>query len=352
MRLLHVIQELRTGGAERVVVSLSHGARASGHDVAVASAPGRLLRELDVEHFQLPMLERRPWRVPLAGFELRRALRAWRPDLVHCHNPGMAAVTSLATLRGRRPQALVSVHGVPEADWPAAARVLRFARLPVVACGPGVGTALAEHGAHVLATIPNGVSPAPPAADRATLEREWNLPPGRSLVMSVGRLVPAKNHALAIRALAEVPDAVLAIVGEGPLRAELETEAQKQGVTDRVVFTGLREDARSPLGAADVVVACSRAEGLPMAVLEALAAGRALVATNVRGLRELLSHGRDALLVPEDDAPALAAAVRRVLEDRTLGQKLGSNARQLAARYTEEAMVAQYLALYARLTAR
>ena len=344
-----MIQELRTGGAERVVVSLAHGARAAGHRVAVASAPGELAGELGGEHFPLPILERKPWRTPVATVKLAGALRAWRPDLVHCHNPGMAAVTSFATFRGRRPPGLVSVHGVPEADWPATVRVLRLAGLPIVACGPGIQEALDQYGAVAAATIPNGVSPAPPAAARVELEREWSLPSGSPLLVSVGRLVDAKNHELTIRALGSIPQAALAIVGEGPLRRELERSAETAGVADRVFFAGLRDDARELIGAADVVVVSSRAEGLPMVVLETLAAARPLVATAVRGLRELLTDGQDALLVPEDDPGALANAIRRLLDDRALAGRLGTRARELASGFTEDRMVSAYLTFYARL---
>jgi glycosyltransferase involved in cell wall biosynthesis len=347
-----VIQEMRTGGAERVVVSLAHGARSAGHRVAVASAPGELLDELGEDHFPLPLLGRRPQRVPIAAWKLAQSLRAWQPELVHCHNPSMAAVTALATARGRRIRALVSVHGVAEPEWAAAARVLKLAGMPVVACGPGVREALAEHGAEPIATIANGVSPPPVPARRSDLEREWGLAPERPLLVSVGRLVEAKNHALAIRALASIPDAMLVIVGEGPLRRTLELAAARERVEDRVVFAGLRSDARELIGVADVLVVTSRAEGLSMAVLETLAAGRPLVATAVRGLRDLLSDGEDALLVPENDPSALARAVRRVLDDPKLAARLGVGGRRLAARFTEAAMVSDYLALYTRLAAR
>src|SRR5437879_10599763 len=173
---------MRTGGAERVVVSLTQGARAHGHDVAVASGPGELLSELPAEtrHFPLQLLERRPTAVPGAALRLWRVLRRWRPQIVHCHNPGMAIVTSLSTMRGRAPHAVVSVHGVPEADWPGTARFLRLAGLPAVACGPGVESALAENGLPVAETIWNGVSPPPPAAARTQLDREWDVAAGKS----------------------------------------------------------------------------------------------------------------------------------------------------------------------------
>ncbi len=126
-------------------------------------------------------------------------------------------------------------------------------------------------------------------------------------------------------------------------------EAAARPLDGRVVFTGTRRDARAITGAADVVVIPSESEGLPLAALEALAGGRPIVATAVRGLRDLLNDGRTALLVPPGDAEALAAAVRRVLDDPELARSLGEAGLQEASRYTENGMVASYLSLYAEV---
>jgi glycosyltransferase involved in cell wall biosynthesis len=351
VRILEVIQELRTGGAERVLVSIAAGARAAGHEVAVAAAPGELERELEAERFPVPLVERRPWRLPGAALAVRRAVRAWRPELVHAHNPGMAAVVALALADRGRPRALVSAQGTAEEDWPAAARLLRLSRLPVVACGPGVAAALEERGIEPVATIANAVGPAPPPADRQALEQEWGLAPGTRLVVAVGRLVEQKNHALAIRALVGVPAATLLILGEGHLRGELEGLVDELGLSDRVVLPGRRDDARAIMGAADAVILPSHWEGLPLAALEALASGTPLVATAVRGSRELLHDGEDALLVPPGDAEALAEALSRVLGDRELASRLSAGGLRAAADASEEAMVAAYLELYERIVA-
>jgi glycosyltransferase involved in cell wall biosynthesis len=346
VRILYVIQELATGGAERMVGSLVGGARRSGHDVAVAAAAGPLEAELGVPVFPLPVVRRRPATAARAAWALGRALREWRPSLVHCHNPGMAVVTALATLRGRRRPALASMHGVAEEDYPAAARALRLAGLPVVACGPGVAAALAEHGVVVETTIVNGIAPAPRAADRGQLASEWALPPDAPLLVNVGRLVEQKNQALAVRALAKVPRAVLVILGEGPTRTELEREAREAGVAERVVLAGIRPDARPVIGAADAVVVSSHWEGLPLVALEALAAGTPLVATAVRGVRELLVDGETAVLVEPGDSAALAAGVRRILDDSQFARELGERGRRLAAKYSEEGMIRSFLELY------
>lgn len=330
-------------------MTVAGAARKAGHEVAVAATPGLLAARLDGSFFPLPMLNRRRWKVPGAAWTLRRAIHRWRPHVVQAYNPGMGMVTALATFRGASPPAFVTVHGVPEEDYPRAARLLRWSGLPVVACGPGVTAGLQQAGGTVLRTIVNGVSPAPPPADRGALAAQWGLGPDRSLFVCVGRLASAKNQSLAIRALASIPDAALMLIGDGPDRGRLAAEANRMGVAERVVFAGYREDARDIIGAADVVVIPSRSEGLPGAALEALAAGRPLIATAVRGLRELLTDEVDALLVPPDDPSALAAALRRVLTEPGLGARLGRSGQRLAARYPVEAMVRGYLELYERL---
>jgi glycosyltransferase involved in cell wall biosynthesis len=349
VRILHVIQELEMGGAERVVVTLAAGAREAGHEVAVASAAGALRDELDGEQFELPLVRRRPWRVALAARALGRALRAWQPDLLHCHNAGMALVASLATRRGREAPGLVTFHGIADEDYGAAARSFRLAALPVVACGPGVETGLLERGLRPLTTIVNGISPAPPPADREALEAELGLPAGRPLLVSVGRLIPQKEQLTTIRAVGELPEATLLLVGEGPLRTDLERQVAEQGLDGRVIFTGVRRDARAVVGAADAFVLSSAGEGLPLAALEALSGGTPVVATAVRGTRELFTDGETALLTPAGDAAGLAAALARVLTDPALAARLAEGGRELAAGFTDTAMVERYLELYERL---
>lgn len=349
MRVLHVIQELRTGGAERVLLSLAHAGAARGDSVAVAAGPGELGEELPGELLPLPLLERRPTRLPAAVLAVSRAIRHTRPQLVHAHNPGVALAVAAATLRGRRPRALVTVQGVPDEDYAPTARLLRLAGLPVVACGPGVSAALAAEGLDVRAMIPNSVSPPPEPLPREQIQREFGVSNGAPLIVAVGRLVHQKNHELAIRALTDVPDGILLVAGDGPLRPHLERYAREAGVAERVVLAGVRPDARALVRAADVAVLPSRWEGLPLAGIEALAGGTPLVATAVTGVREVFDDGRDALLVPPDDADALAGALRRVLSDGELRERLRGAGLQKAARYTEKAMVEQYFELYGSL---
>jgi glycosyltransferase involved in cell wall biosynthesis len=349
MRILHVIQELGLGGAERVTLSLVCGAHAAGHDVQVAAADGALAAELPSPVHPLPLLERRLRRFPRAAARLAAVLRVERPDLVHAHNPAMALLVALAAVRRRRLPALVSVHGFAERDDRIATRVLRLSRLPIVACGPAIEDALRAQAIPVVAMISNGLPSAPAPANPAAARRAWGVEQGQALVLSVGRLVPDKDHSVAVSAMARLPNAVLAIVGSGPDEARLRSHALAEGVSDRVIFAGPRSDAWSLMGAADAVVLTSRAEGMPLTVLEALAIGAPLIATSVRGVSGLVSDGETAILVPPDDEAALASGVSRVLTDKDLARRLRAAGKQLARTFDESSMTAAYLELYARI---
>jgi glycosyltransferase involved in cell wall biosynthesis len=282
---------------------------------------------------------------------LLKAIKDWQPDVVHCHNPGMAVSAALVTMRGHRPRSLVSVHGLPDEDYLKAARVLKWAGLPVVACGPEVAARLRAHGLKVVTTIQNAIGAPPPPVAKNVVMRSLGLPEMMRLVLSVGRLVPQKNQALTVRAIVGVTDAALVVVGDGPLRGELEALSRELGVEKRVVFAGIRSDARELIGASDAVIISSHWEGLPLVALEALASRTPLVATAVAGVRDLLRNGVDCLLVPPGNLGALTAAVRLVLSDGDLVSRLTNAGAALASTYREEAMIRSFEDLYQSLQA-
>jgi glycosyltransferase involved in cell wall biosynthesis len=150
----------------------------------------------------------------------------------------------------------------------------------------------------------------------------------RPLVLTPARLDAQKGHEVLLEAIAEVPDALFLLAGEGPERARLETRAEALGVADRVRFLGRREDVPELLAACDVFALPSLYEGSSLAVLEAMAAGIPIVSSAIGGTEELIEDGRGGLLVAPGDAAALAAALRRVLGDPRLRQDLAARARE------------------------
>ena len=142
---------------------------------------------------------------------------------------------------------------------------------------------------------------------------------------------------------------MLLVAGAGPLREDLEAEAARLGLADRVRFLGVRRDRATLYAAMDLFVLPSRWEGLSLALVEAMGAGRAVVATDVGGNPEVVQHGRTGLLVPPGDAGALADAIGKVARDRELRASLGDAAAADArSRFSIEQHVAQLSALYRR----
>ena len=203
-----------------------------------------------------------------------------------------------------------------------------------------------------IVVIPNAATVAPRAArpvPRTELARSATAP----IVLTIARLDAQKGIAHLLDAAAAVPDASFAIAGDGPDRAALEARAGALGIGDRVRFLGHRRDVPALLAAADLFVLPSLYEGLPLAALEAMAAGVPVVATAIGGTDEVVRDGETGTLVPPADPNALAAAITRTLADRDGAMRLAAAARSLVAReFSVESMVDAVSRLYDSLLAR
>jgi glycosyltransferase involved in cell wall biosynthesis len=355
MRVLLASPGMALGGAERVVAGLADGLVARGHDVAVSGAPGPLDDALPPGTGRIVLPER--GRSPLGALEwaLRLAprLRVWRPDVIHGHNAKATAAAALAArlARGpRRPPVLGTHHGAATAGEARAARLLSRAA-DVVVC---VSEDLVGAFPGPVRVIHNGVPPAPPF-DAAALDAELGLA-GAPLVAAVGRLVPEKGPERFLRAAALVhaaePAARFAVVGDGPLRGELEALAGALGLDGAVRFTGARADARALIGRADVLVVASDSEGQSLVVLEALAAGTPVVSTPVSGMAGLLGAGAG-VVAGEFSPEALADAVTGLLRAPARRARMGAAGAALAReRLSLHAMVDAYIALYGAMSRR
>jgi glycosyltransferase involved in cell wall biosynthesis len=192
---------------------------------------------------------------------------------------------------------------------------------------------------------------APVSRERALAARKaLGLPDNAVVFGTIGRLSTQKGHAFLLDAAREVlaqhAAARLLVVGDGDLLAPLREQAHARGIADRTVFAGHRSDVPDMLGALDVFCISSLYEGTPLALFEAMAAGKAIVSTAVDGCREVLSEGETGLLVPPQDAPALAAALARAVGDPKLRVSLGMRAREASRLYDVRACVDAMQALY------
>jgi glycosyltransferase involved in cell wall biosynthesis len=197
---------------------------------------------------------------------------------------------------------------------------------------------------------------APVPRERALrVRRELGIADDAPLVGTIGRLNAQKGHRFLIDAaalvLARRPEARVLVAGDGDLMHELRAQAARLSLADRVVFTGHRTDVPDLLGALDVFCLSSLYEGTPLALFEAMAAGKPIVSTAVDGCREVLADGTTALLVPPSDPGALAAAIERLLGDPRLRGDLAGAALAASRRYDVQACVDQMQAFYDDLLA-
>jgi glycosyltransferase involved in cell wall biosynthesis len=294
---------------------------------------------------------------PRSGHDLRSLLEHLRlfrdldPDIVHASlaSPWSCQYAVAAAALARRPR-IVAVYQL--AVPPVSERQRRAKRLTARAIDRhvGVGKRTSREIERLLGlpsdsvrTIHNGVPD-----ELTAVAREQRR---SSLVGSIGRLEPQKGVDVLIRALADVEDATLLIVGDGSERERLEELARAVGVSERVEWKGWSDTPRSYLGMLDVFVLPSRNEGFPLALLEALLAGTAVVATDVGSVAEAIRNGETGLLVPPEDHVALAGALRRLIEDQALGLRMGERGRQVVLdRFTAEHMAEAFESLYDELT--
>ena len=190
-----------------------------------------------------------------------------------------------------------------------------------------------------------------PVEVRSARRRSWDVPQGAFVIGTVARLAPVKNHALVLRALQRLDEDVhLVLIGEGPSRRALEELARKLHVDRRVHFTGQLVETENLHQFFDVSVLCSRSEGFPNTVLEALAAGCPVVATPVGGVPEVIIERQTGLLVPIDQPDALAASVQELRRDARLRERLcEAGPACVRSRYHQTVVIAQLEALYQKL---
>jgi glycosyltransferase involved in cell wall biosynthesis len=191
------------------------------------------------------------------------------------------------------------------------------------------------------------------AEEIAAARAELGIEPGQFAAGTVTRLHDSKGNSYLVDAarlvLNDRPGARFYLVGEGPLLEPLQQQARALGLGDRFVFAGFAKDVARIVSAFDISVFPSLWEGTPLTVFEALAMGKPIVATDADGLLDVLTHNRDALIVPKRDAPALAAAIVRTIDDAALRERLGAGARTTGRQYDIAAFVSKMERLYTLL---
>ena len=363
IRVMQVVLSLAPGGLERMVVNLvNHASAEFQFGVCCLEEAGEFAPLVTRPATPVVAFGKRPgldWRLP---WRIARLVRREKIQLLHTHNAGAHLYGAIGARLAGVP-VLHTEHTGKTFEAGQSRRANRFAarftNYTVAVSADNARFICAEEGVDParLKVLPNGIplSPVVSQLDRATILRQLGLPAGARVIGTVGRLVPVKNYPLLIEAFAQLrrnqPDLHLLFIGDGPIRTELEAQAQTLQIASSVHFLGMRSDVSDLLRLLDVFVLSSLSEGLSIALLEAMAAGCPIVVTAVGGNRELIQDGATGLLVPSGDVDSLATAIARLLQSPTLAHQLGAAARDLAhAQYSVEAMCSQYEALYRQLT--
>lgn len=377
------------GGEERHAERLARALRAEGHEIVIVTRrlAGSVVHELHrgipvyraIRAIELGPLFALSYMASFGAFLVRHRRRY---DVIHTTYLYLGGITAIL-LRPllRRPVVVRVVSGGPAGDlqW---FRTLRFIPLvhwlnqPVVALAlavlrradafvvlsPSVADELAASAfpRQRIVCIPNGVDPkqfSPPTMEERVVARRALGIEAERVVLCVGRLARVKGQDVLLSALARLeamrPPPLLVLVGGGPEQTNLEAQATALGIGQRVRFVGAVDDVRPYLRAADCFVLPSRSEGMPLALIEAMAIGLPCVATRVGGSRDLISPGETGLLVEPEDPGELAAALDILLREDRMAAHLGAAARTAVLdRFTLRTEVARYMAVTQRLVAR
>ncbi|MBK8323928.1 MAG: glycosyltransferase [Betaproteobacteria bacterium] len=363
MRILHLIETLDFGGAEKIVISLAN-ATIAHHEVSICCMKhkGALEREVDP---RVPVLSlgkgegndaTMPWKIA-------RLLREGDFDVLHTHNWGVFLEGGLAAMLAGTGARVHTVHG-PYREYPAGLKsrlklglrhflerlvARRFHRIA------GVSDAISRYivedigvrGGNVC-TVHNGIpvtAGAPPSREGA----------GPVVFLSTGRLAEIKNHALMLRAFRRALDAGaparLRIAGDGPLREAIEAQRRELGLEAQVELLGFRDDIPQLLAGSHAFLLTSRYEGISVALLEAMRACLPIIATRVGGVPETVLDGETGLLFAADDEAGIAGAITELAVDGSRREALGNRGRALLREeFSLERMTGRYLDLYTACT--
>lgn len=358
-RILQIIPTLDRAGAEKQLMLLATGLPRDEFDVHVCALTRGGPYELTLREAGVPVeVIGKRWKAdPLAAWQLKKHIERLKPDVVQTWMFTANSYGRLAALAAGVKHLVAGERCVdPWKAWHQWAVDRRLARRTrrIVANAAAVRDFCVAKGleAEKFTVIPNGVPPAAPSPiGRQELLAELNLPDDTRLIGAVGRLWPQKRVKELIWAADQIKcvrdDVHLLIIGDGPLRENLERYRRLNEIEDRVHFLGARDDVPRLVPHFDILWLASGYEGQSNAIMEAMAAGVPVVATDIPGNRELVVPGETGYLTPLDVRSALAKWTLAILEDGELAQRFGAAAKlRMAAEFSVPRMVERYAALY------
>lgn len=364
----------------KLLLPLINNLKANGYDVEAACADGRFARELNESGYvvhTLPMSRSiSPWKTMKAVWALYRLLRREKYDVVHVHTPVAAGVGRLAAKLAGVPTVIYTAHGFYFHDlmspWAKRATIM-FERI----LGRFTHMLFTQSTEDAQAAVHYGIAPQQrvvwisngvdinrfkPREDNSAVRERFGLKEDELAVGFVGRLVREKGIIELLEGMRQASERmsnlVLLIAGDNKTGGDRDIETQEMvqqylasvDLPFRVVFTGFIDDVEEMMAAVDVFALPSYREGMPRTIIEAMASGKPVIASDIRGCREEVSHGETGLLTPVRDADALGDAIVDVLNSPELAKSMGEKGRERAVQYFDEQLVMdRELWHYARL---
>jgi len=371
MRILHVLGDSKYGGGSVIIRRLANAAISCGWQVDVLTTDPIFRNELldsPIGVISLPCIWRniRPLRDIIGLVRLYRFLKRNRYDLVHTHTSKGGFVGRLAARLAGVPVIVHTVHGFAfhEYSKPIVVKLLSLLEKIAAKWCDRIITVSDFHKDWAIRlriaddkkirSIPNGVSSERVVPKRVSslVRREIGISDSDIFILSTGRLAKQKGFECLIHAIPAVlrrsrKPVKTVIVGDGPIRGQLEELIRALNLEGAILLVGFRSDVGDLLHASDVIVLPSLREGLSIALLEAMAAGKPIVTTSIGSNVEVTRNGDVAVLVPPKDPVSLANAIVMLIEDREFANELGRRAlHRYQKYYTESRMLEAYIAEY------
>ena len=373
-KIMHIITRLDRGGSADLVLKLAAAQRERGREVAVISGrtvdPVADCQEyhrqtgIKIEFIDCLQREINPWLDLQALWRLFRLLRQRRPEIVHLHTAKAGFVGRLAARAAGLKGVVYTTHGHIFHGYFNRLKTAIFIRMEqlAAACG-GLITTLSEMEkqdfvcrriapAAQIIPVPNGLDLAPfSAAQRGNVRREIGLDDETPVVAWVGRFEPVKGPEIFLQVCRQLHrqygsrlKALMA--GDGALNEKIHQERELLGLNDFLLLPGFRQDIVFLFTDLDLLVVTSINEGFGMVILEAMAAGKPVVAHDVGGIAELVVDGETGFLVPAGDVDAICSRLDQLLNDRELYEAMSQAARRQATAYSLSAMADRFEAIY------
>jgi glycosyltransferase involved in cell wall biosynthesis len=357
MKIVQLMTVMEAGGVQRVAYLLAESLKSKGH----SAEPWFLYRKRSAYENVAGtkvFMERQPKATDLPGLwmSVKRALACARPDVVITHTYYSNVIGQSAALASGVPTRIAVQHN-PSHSYPTMARLVDklCGSLPIYGVNVAVSKAVIQslHGypdsyQKKVRLVYNGIPSPPPGRARNEVRAQFGLPCDRPLIANVGRLADQKQQGILLRALVELPEVHLALVGDGELREQLAAEAKQLDVAARVHFLGEIpvETAHEVISSSEVFAFPSKFEAMPIALLEAMCMGVPIVASDIPANREVLVNAGS--LIASGDPGEYARAIRGILEDATLSARYVALARARSSQFQLQTMVTGYEQLFGK----